>query len=105
MITDHSKAGDDLKQVAVAKNITLPADLSDDAKKEMEKLNKKTGKDFDKAYMDMMLDDHKKDVKDFEKAADKCKDADLKNFATTTLPVLKKHLDSAQAIVNSKPGK
>jgi putative membrane protein len=41
MITDHSKAGDDLKKVAVAKNITLPADLSDDAKKRNGKAKQK----------------------------------------------------------------
>ena len=102
MVTDHTKAGEDLRKIAVSKNITLPQGLSDDAKKELEDLQKKNGTDFDKAYMNMMLDDHKKDVNKFEKAADKCKDPDLKNFVVQTLPVLRTHLDSAKAITNKK---
>ena len=43
-------------------------------------------------------DGHKKAVKLFEDASLNCKDADLKAFATKTLPTLKMHLDSIQAI-------
>jgi len=98
MVRDHSKANSELKALAASKNITLPATMGTDAHKEMEDLMKKKGKDFDKAYMNMMLDDHKKDVKAFEKAASNCKDADLKSFASKTLPVLRTHLDSTKAI-------
>jgi putative membrane protein len=98
MVADHSKAGDDLKQRATVQNIVLPAAVSDDDQKMIDKLNMKTGKDFDKAYMDMMLDDHKKDIAEFKKAADKCTNTSIKDFASQSLPVLEKHLDSAQAI-------
>ena len=98
MVRDHSQVNSELKTLAASKNITLPATMGTDAHKEMEDLMKKKGKDFDKAYMNMMLDDHKKDVKAFEKAASDCKDADLKNFASKTLPVLRTHLDSTKAI-------
>jgi putative membrane protein len=102
MVTDHTKAAEDLGKIAVAKNITLPGSLGEDAAKHIEKLGAKNGSDFDKAYMDMMLDDHKKDVKEFEDAAKDCKDTDLKNFVALTLPVLHKHLDSARAITGKK---
>lgn len=98
MVRDHSKANDELKSLAATKNITLPSTTGDDAKKHMDDMMKKKGQDFDKAYMKMMLDDHKKDVKAFEKASKECKDADLKSFAGKTLPVLQVHLDSAKAI-------
>jgi len=98
MVRDHTKAGDELKQIAAAKNITLPADLGAEAKKDVDDLMKKKGKDFDKAYMNMMVDDHKKDVKEFEKAAKDCKDIEIKGFAEKTLPVLQVHLDSSKAI-------
>jgi putative membrane protein len=99
MVRDHSKANDELKSIATTKSITLPADMSNSKdKKEMDELMKKTGKDFDKAYMKMMVDDHKKDVKAFEDASKDVKDTELKNFASSTLPVLKVHLDSAKAI-------
>jgi putative membrane protein len=98
MVTDHSKANDQLKSLAASKNITLPDSVSDEQKKHMDELRKKTGDDFDKAYIDMMVDDHKEDVDMFEKASNNLKDADLKSFAATTLPTLRTHLDSAQII-------
>ncbi|MGZ3750159.1 MAG: DUF4142 domain-containing protein [Mucilaginibacter sp.] len=98
MVTDHSKAGDELAALAKTKNITLPAIPNDDAQKMAADLAKKSGKGFDKAYVDMMVDGHKKAVKLFEDAAKNCKDADLKAFAIKTLPTLKMHLDSINAI-------
>ena len=98
MVKDHTKAGDELKSIATAKNITLPVTPGKDAQKDMTDLMKKKGADFDKAYMNMMLSDHKKDVKEFEKAAKDCKDPEIKSFAVKTLPVLIIHLDSCKAI-------
>ena len=98
MVKDHSKANEALMKIAAAKNITLPAMLGDKAKKHVDDMMKMKGKDFDKAYMSMMLDDHKDDTKAFDKTSKECKDADMKNFAATTLPVLMIHLDSAKAI-------
>ncbi len=65
-----------------------------------EDLSKKSGTDFDKAYVSMMVDDHKKDVGEFEDASKNLKDADLKAFVDKTLPVLKGHLDKITAISN-----
>jgi len=98
MVKDHSDADDKLKALAQQKNITLPTSVSDKQQKDIDDLNKKTGKDFDKAYMNMMLDDHKTDIKKFEKAGNDLKDADIKSFAMQALPTLQKHLDSAKAI-------
>jgi putative membrane protein len=98
MVRDHSQAGDQLRQIAQTKNIPLPGMLNQEEQKHVNDLQKMSGSDFDKMYMDMMLDDHKDDIKEFKKAGSDCKDADLKNFAVTTLPVLEKHLDSAKAI-------
>ncbi|NLR57949.1 DUF4142 domain-containing protein [Chitinophaga polysaccharea] len=98
MVTDHSKAGDQLKELAGKKNIALPAELSTQEKNHLDDLSKKSGKDFDKSYIDMMVDDHDKDVKEFEKASSDLTDPDLKTWATNTLPTLKVHQDSARAI-------
>ncbi len=102
MVTDHGKANDQLKQLAGTKNITLPANLSDDSQKKLDALNKKTGKDFDKAYIDDMLEGHRKAVDKFTKGSTDLKDADLKNFATQTLPTLQMHQDSIKAIAGKK---
>ncbi len=98
MITDHTKANDKLMALAKQKNITLPAAVSNDEQKKMDDMGKKSGKDFDKAYVSEMVDDHDKDVKLFDKQAKDGKDADLKSFAATTLPTLKMHQTMIKAI-------
>jgi putative membrane protein len=98
MVDDHSKANDNLKGIASRKNIDVPASVTDNQKKDMDQLSKKSGTDFDKAYVHMMVEDHKKDINAFKKAEGKVSDNDIKNFITTTLPTLQKHLDSIQAI-------
>ncbi|MGC2822601.1 MAG: DUF4142 domain-containing protein, partial [Candidatus Sulfotelmatobacter sp.] len=65
MVNDHSKANEQLKEVASSQGITLPSNLS--AKDEMTKehLSKLSGEQFDKAYMSDMVKDHTQDVADF----------------------------------------
>jgi len=60
MVQDHSQANDELKGLASQKNVTLPAAISEDNQKHKDDLSKKNGKDFDKSYMKMMVDDHQK---------------------------------------------
>ncbi|HEX5150702.1 MAG TPA: DUF4142 domain-containing protein [Parafilimonas sp.] len=102
MVTDHTAASDKLEQMASAKSITLPDKLSDDSQKKLDDLNKKSGKDFDKAYIDDMLDDHKKAVDAFQKGSTDLLDSDLKNFASQTLATIQMHQDSIKAIAGKK---
>jgi putative membrane protein len=98
MVMDHTKAGDELKAVATMKNITLPDSLNADSKQAVADLAAKTGKDFDKAYVDKMVYDHKATVDMFEDASKKLKDPDLKGFVDKTLPTIKGHLTTITAI-------
>lgn len=98
VIKDHMKISKDLQKVATDKNITLPQALSEEAQKDINRLGKKDRTNFDGDYMDMMLADHKKHINKFEKAAKDCKDPELKKFIDQTLPVLRKHRDSAAVI-------
>lgn len=102
MVKDHSEAGEKLKHFASAHNLNLPDSIDESSRKEVDKLSKKKGVDFDRAYMDMMVDDHDKDLKDFRKAADNLSDSSLKSFAQVTMPILAKHLDSAKSITGKK---
>ncbi|MBV4359317.1 DUF4142 domain-containing protein [Pinibacter aurantiacus] len=102
MVDDHSKANDDLKSRAAMENITLPSNMSDDQQKMVDNVNKKTGKDFDKEYMDMMLNGHKDVLDMFQKASADLSDSTIKEFATNTIPAIQKHLDSARAITGKK---
>jgi putative membrane protein len=101
MVKDHSMANDELMALAKTKNITLPATVGTDEQKVMDDLSKKSVTDFDKAYVNEMVDDHKKDISLFEKAASDAKDADVKAFATKTLPTLKMHLEAINKIHDS----
>ncbi len=96
MITDHTKANDELKALAAKKNIVLPTDIGGH-KSTVDDLSKLSGADFDKEYVEAMVDDHEEDVDFFEDKSNNS-DADLKAFAAKTLPTLKKHLEDIKAI-------
>jgi len=101
MIEDHTKANDELKELAKSKNLDLKKGEDRAIKMEQknsDKLTKKSGDEFDKAYVDLMVKDHEKDVKDFEKASKDSDDADLKAWAAKTLPTLQEHLQSIKDI-------
>lgn len=96
MVTDHGKANDELKSLAAAKGVALPADVDKKHKGKMDKLAKLSGPDFDRAYMKDMVKDHKEDVSEFRKEAKRAKDGDLQKFAQSTLPTLEEHLAMAR---------
>ena len=99
MVRDHNKANNDLKN-AVSGKATVPTSMQEKHQHHVSELTNKTGNEFDKAYMKMMVDDHQKDVDKFETMAKNANDPAIKDFANSTLPVLKMHLDSAKAIRN-----
>jgi putative membrane protein len=98
MVTDHSKANDELKSYASSHGITVPDALPKDKQKVLDAMKSMKGSAFDKHYVSMMLEDHQKDVAKFKKESTGADDAQLKTWAGNTLPVLQKHLDSIQAI-------
>lgn len=102
MVQDHTNANNELKALASTKNVMLPDSMMAKHREHVDMLKDKKGKDFDKAFMDMMVSDHNEDVNKFQVASNNAADADLKAFATKTLPTLRKHLDSAQAISMKK---
>jgi len=96
IMEDHKRANDELQSLATQKNITLPATLSDECRNNVERLSKLSGTDFDREYMDLMVEDHEEDVDLFKKAAEDTKDPELKAFAAKTLPKLENHLQMAK---------
>ncbi|TKK64416.1 DUF4142 domain-containing protein [Ilyomonas limi] len=98
MVNDHTKAGNELKTLASQKNVTLPDSVMPKQHDALEGLRKTSAKNFDKEYIDMMVKDHKEAVSKFQMASEKCDNGDVKTWAANTLPTLKMHLDSAQAI-------
>jgi putative membrane protein len=96
MELDHSKANEELTEIAAQKKIILPGTLSDKNQKILNELSKKSGADFDKAYADLMVADHKEDIDLFRKESEKGNDADLKAWSLAKLPILALHLEMAK---------
>lgn len=96
MVTDHSQANDELSQLATAKGIALPTELTGDPKAALDHLSGLSGAEFDKAYMTHMVEDHDKTVADFDKASTSATDADVKTWAGKTLPTLQSHQQQAK---------
>ena len=101
MITDHTMAGNKLAAIAKAINIVLPTAPNAMQQAALDKLSKKTGSDFNMAYVNQMVKDHKETIAMFESEQNMVKDTTLKNFITTTLPTLHKHLDAITALKSS----
>jgi len=98
MVQDHSRANDQLMNVAhqLGKHVSTSLDAKHRAK--MAKMSKLSGPAFDRAYADDMVEDHVMDVGEFRKAA---KSADLRavrEFASQTLPTLESHLQHARSM-------
>jgi putative membrane protein len=98
MVDDHSKANDQLKQLASSKGVNVPSDLDAKDKATKDRLSKLSGAQFDRAYMNDMVRDHSKDVAEFRHESKMAKDSDVKNFASQTLPTLEDHLKEARTI-------
>lgn len=98
METDHSKASKDLKKLAESKQISIPTTLTDAGLNAQKDLTKADAKDFDKDYVDKMVNGHKDAVSKFEDASTNAKDADIRNWATSMISVMRQHLDKFIAL-------
>jgi putative membrane protein len=102
MVTDHTKANDELKSLASKKGMELPDQLDATHAGMVGRLSTLEGPQFDKAYIEGMVKDHEEDVHEFEAAAKSLTDPALKAFAAKTLPTLKMHLKHIKGIESGK---
>lgn len=98
MEADHSKANQQLKQIAENNHYDIPRKMLDEHQKKVDKLLTLSGKEFDEEYMDLMVKDHKEDIEAFEKAAKNATDAEIRNWAAQTVKVLKEHYEMARRV-------
>lgn len=99
LVTEHTKAGAELKTIADTKQIALPTSLTDKGKDAYNKLNEKSGNDFDKEFIKIMIDDHEKTIKELEDAStDKDNDQNVKDWASNKIAGLTAHLQEAKMI-------
>lgn len=103
MVEDHTKAGDELKKAAAAANISaLPSEgAAEDAAALKERLGKLSGAEFDREYIDAMVEDHEEAVDEAQDRAENAAEPEVKQWASGTLPTLKRHLERAKQIQES----
>lgn len=96
---DHTKANGELKRIAGLRNVDLPAapPTTGSHKKDMDRLEKLSGADFDRAFLRVMVKGHRNAIKSFERENKLGMDTELKSFASSTLPTLQNHLQMAQS--------
>ena len=101
MEKDHGKADADLRQLAAKKNVTLPEKLGETDQGTYDRLSQMAGDDFTKEYIHLMVQDHGNDISMFQKISENANDPDVKAWARSLLPTLKKHLSQAKEISTS----
>jgi putative membrane protein len=97
MVNDQTEMLHELKKLAARKNVSLPQVLGPDKTEGLKALKEVHGKPFDKKFIKMMIVDHKRDVKKFERAT-QSRDADVQVFATRYLPYVQAHLQKIRAL-------
>jgi putative membrane protein len=98
MVDDHSKANDQLKEVATKAGFEVPASPDSKHQRRIDKLSKLSGTEFDRAYIKDQLKDHKEDVNKFQQEAQGGTNPAIKNFAAQALPTLQQHLQMVQQL-------
>ena len=98
MIEDHQKASAEIQQLASKEGIVLPRELTGKHKDKHEEFARLSGREFDRAYIEYMQRDHRKDLKEFERNVKILKDIHVRQWAEGALPILKQHLRQAQQI-------
>jgi putative membrane protein len=104
MVTDHSRANEQLKEVAGKLGVEVPAKVDAKHQAKIDKMSAMSGAAFDSAYVKEMVADHEKDIAEFENAAKEVTNADLKKFIEETVPTMKHHLEMIKKFDQAKKG-
>lgn len=99
LVDHHTAANNELVKIANARKVELPAAPKRALRRDIEKLGKKSGEEFDREFVhEVGIEAHEKDIKLFQKASKDVKDPELKAFVDKTLPVLQDHLAAAKKL-------
>jgi|SRR5579862_2739578 len=104
MADDHKQANDTLKQIATSLQYEPPSRPSSHVKSEKAQLEKLSGADFDREFLNLVVKEHEKNVAVFERESRReAAPSGLKSFAGSTLKGLQDHIKMAQDL-SSKVG-
>src|SRR5437763_3616419 len=92
MVDDHTQMLNDLKSLAQQKSVSLPQSASIKDMAQMKLMERSSGAEFDKKYMEEMVKDHQKDAKEVQDLAAKTKDSDFKAALQKASAKINEHL-------------
>jgi putative membrane protein len=98
LVKDHTKANEQLKAAAKAANIPVPDKMNAHDLKDLETFQNYKGTNFDGDFVKHQVADHVNDIALFTRASKEAKSKEIRDFATNSLPVLKKHLEAAKKL-------
>jgi putative membrane protein len=102
MVQDHTKAGNELREIVQQANLQL--EQGDQEHQDLiERLSKLSGAEFDREYMEAMVNDHEDAVSELERRTDN-ENPQIRQYAANTLPVVRQHLERAQEIQKGLEG-
>lgn len=104
LVEGHAKSFEELKALANKKTITLPISITDTAREKYNKLNEKSGTDFDKMFVEMMVEEHEEAVDKMNKIAQKASDTDIKLWASRQVNGLTNHFEQAKKLDKKSGG-
>lgn len=97
MVTDHTKANAQLKELALRQGVTVPTAVTDNEAAITSKLQGLSGSAFDAEYLATQQVAHEKAIALFKTESSNGSNENLKGFATATLPTLQMHLQMIEA--------
>jgi putative membrane protein len=98
MVAEHGKAGEQLKEAAAKAKIALPSELDPKDQATYDRLAKLSGAEFDRAYVQDMVKDHRGDLAVFQREASNGKNEAIRTFALETVPMIQEHFDKAKEL-------
>lgn len=98
LVTDHTKTSTELKSWAGKTTVALPTSLEGTDQSKIDNIANAEADGFDDKYLDTVIDVHEDAVNAFNDYIQNGQEADLKAWATATLPKLQAHLDAAKAL-------
>jgi putative membrane protein len=102
--SDHGRIDKDLRQVAARKDVMVPQEMDAKDKQFRDRLMataQRTGTEFDREYLRRAIQDHEKDIEQFQREIKNGKDSDVQSWATQNLSMLQDHLRNARTILDN----
>lgn len=98
MASGHRQMVEDLQTIADQGNFVLPTMLGANHQKVYDDVNAETGIAFDLTYLKRVHEEHRHLLKRYEDMAENAKTMEVKQFASKQLPLLRQHLQQAEAL-------